>query len=339
MRLKRYVAPSMELALRQVREEMGDGALIVRTRPLRRWWLPWGARQVEVVAAYADTSEERRPAISTRIASPQPGTSRTQGAEARWFQRLAARDVEAGVAWDLIGRASHLAQSTGMDVDKAVAHAIARAVPVQPVWERGRHPRVVALVGPTGVGKTTTVAKLAANFSLAGGWSVGLISADAFRVGAVQHLRAYADLMGLSLLSVDGPERLRAAVQQLGEELILVDTTGHSPGDAPKLGQVLALLQALPEGSAVLLVVPATMRHADLRELVDAYRALPLTGVIVTKVDETARRGALVNAPLFSRLPLVYITTGQTVPDDIEAAEPEGVARWLLTGEEEGDRS
>ena len=357
MRIKRYTAPTMQEALARVREEMGDDALIIQTRKLRPWW-PWGKARVEVVAAM-----DGRPAAS-RVAEPPPAPrppheARAVGSpqevsqgrlfqasarlpagrgvpdgwaqeEAIWFQRLVECDVEASLAWDIVRRAALVAKTSGRGMAEAVAGQVGAAVATMPLWERKDHPLHVMLVGPTGVGKTTTLAKLAANFALIGGWRVGLVTADTFRIGAIQQLRTYAELVGLPLWVVRDAAELGTVCRQAGQELVLIDTAGHSPGDQRKLEETLALARALPEGSMVILVVPAGARQADLAEVVEAYRPLPLSGVIVTKVDETRRRGALLNAPKWTGRPLVHITTGQTVPDDIEVADGEAVARWLL---------
>lgn len=365
MRIKRYTAPTMQEALERVRQEMGDGALIVQTRRLRPWWWPWAKGRVEVIAAMdprptgpraaearpaSRPPGEWRPAAGSRAvadarpstgmaaaemaaARPQAGAVAREGwtqQEAVWFERLVECDVEASLAWDIVHRAALVAKASGREMAEAVVGQIGAAVPTMPLWERRSHPRFVMLVGPTGVGKTTTLAKLAANFALIGGWDVGLVTADTFRIGAIQQLRTYAELVGLPLWVARDAGELRAICREAKQELVLIDTAGHSPGDQRKLEETLALSRALPEGSLVILVVPAGFRQADLAEVVEAYRPLPLSGVIVTKVDETRRRGALLNAPKWTGRPLVHITTGQTVPDDIEVADGEAVARWLL---------
>lgn len=347
MRIKRYTAPTMQEALERVREEMGDGALIVQTRRLRPWWRPWGKARVEVIAAMdprPSSSRAPEPRAVRRVSADSrlstDAAARLQASrdardgwtkqQATWFERLVQCDVEASLAWEIVQRASLVAKASGREMAEALVGQIGAAVPTMPLWERQSHPRFVMLVGPTGVGKTTTLAKLAANFALIGGWQVGLVTADTFRIGAIQQLRTYAELVGLPLWVARDAEELRAICQGARQELVLIDTAGHSPGDQRKLEETLALTRALPQDAMVILVVPAGARQADLAEVVEAYRSLPLSGVIVTKVDETRRRGALLNAPKWTGRPLVHITTGQTVPDDIEVADGEAVARWLL---------
>jgi flagellar biosynthesis protein FlhF len=196
----------------------------------------------------------------------------------------------------------------------------------------GQAPRVVALVGPTGVGKTTTVAKLAARFALQDGARVGLITVDTFRIAAVEQLKTYARIMDVPLrVALDAPG-FQSAVEDLADrELILVDTAGQSPRDEAALGALLALFP--PQVPVeVHLVLAVTTRTRDLEKILRHYGGLKVSRLLLTKLDETECHGPLLGLPVVSRLPLSYLTTGQNVPDDIEEATPEAVARYLSAG-------
>lgn len=196
----------------------------------------------------------------------------------------------------------------------------------------GEAPRVVALVGPTGVGKTTTVAKLAARFALQDGARVGLITVDTFRIAAVEQLKTYARIMDVPLrVALDAPG-FQSAVEDLSDrELILVDTAGQSPRDEAALGELLALFP--PQVPVeVHLVLSVTTRTRDLEKILRHYAGLKASRLLLTKLDETECHGPLLGLPVVSRLPLSYLTTGQNVPDDIEEATPEAVARYLSGG-------
>ena len=372
MRIRRYVARSIQEALERVREELGPEALILHTRRRWRWWVPWQPANVEVVVAWEPpragrTSSGASPQVSGRRGGPlaralremvpdgradggypapvdhpipaSPATMPPPAAastESVWFQRLVEQDVDPSLAWRLVAGASARSRGAKIPFHRALADQLAVTVPTQPVWEQDRRLRTVVLVGPTGAGKTTTVAKLAANFALVGRWRVGLVAADTYRIGAIQQLRTYAELIGVPLdVAQDGSE-LRQILAASDRQLVLVDTAGHAPKDTGRLAGIRELCAALPEGSEVLLVVPALLRQEDLAELLRAYRELPVTAVCVTKLDETSRRGALVNAPCWMGRPLRFVTTGQAVPDDIETADPQTLARWLLYGGDGG---
>jgi flagellar biosynthesis protein FlhF len=192
--------------------------------------------------------------------------------------------------------------------------------------------RVVALVGPTGVGKTTTVAKLAARAALQQGGRVGLVTVDTFRIAAVEQLKTYAKIMAVPLRVAEDAGQFRAAVEEFSDrDLVLVDTAGRSPRDEEALAELLALFPAdLPV--EVHLVLSVTTRSRDLEQILGRYARLGASRLILTKLDETGSHGALLGLPLASRLPLSYVTTGQNVPDDIEEATAAGVCSYLLRG-------
>lgn len=186
--------------------------------------------------------------------------------------------------------------------------------------EPGRR-RLVALVGPTGVGKTTTIAKLAANFRLREKRRVGLITVDTYRIAAVEQLRTYADIIDLPMHVVSTPREMRAAVQQMSElDLVLMDTAGRSPRDEVKLQELKAFLGEAGADD-VLLVMSAVSGAATLTRTAQRFADVGTTGLIVTKLDEATGLGNLLPTLRSCNLPLTYVTDGQNVPDDIETAD------------------
>jgi flagellar biosynthesis protein FlhF len=190
--------------------------------------------------------------------------------------------------------------------------------------------RIVALVGPTGVGKTTTIAKLAAHFHLRQNRRVGLVTVDTYRVAAVDQLRTYADIIDLPLEVVDSPRAMRAALAKLDDrELILLDTAGHSPGDEVRMQELRSLVQE-SEADDVQLVISGVATASSLKQATARFAAIGATGLILTKLDEMAGMGHLWPMLRQGRLPLSYITTGQNVPDDFAAADARKIARRML---------
>lgn len=194
--------------------------------------------------------------------------------------------------------------------------------------------RVVALMGPTGVGKTTTLAKLAAFWALRRGLKVALITADTYRIAAVEQLRTYCEIIGLPLEVVERPEEVpRALDRHRDADLILVDTAGRSHRNREQMEELAAYLDALrPDERYLVLSLTASTR--DARAVVDSYRPIGFHKLLFTKLDEATAPGVLLNTLVHAGRPLSYITTGQNVPDDIEVASPERLSRILL-----GDRS
>jgi flagellar biosynthesis protein FlhF len=194
---------------------------------------------------------------------------------------------------------------------------------------------VVALVGPTGVGKTTTVAKLAAAFRLNEQRRVGLITIDTYRIAAVDQLKTYADIMNLPLEVAATAQEMRAALAALSDcQLVLIDTTGRSPRDAMRIAEQRSLL-AVADPDEVHLVLSAATSSACQQLATRAYASTNPTSLILTKLDELPQAGNLAALLRESSLPLSYTTHGQNVPDDIRPAQRRWLARYLtgLTAE------
>jgi len=194
--------------------------------------------------------------------------------------------------------------------------------------------RIVALVGPTGVGKTTTIAKLAANYRLKEKRTVGLITVDTYRIAAVEQLRTYADLIDLPMEVVSTPREMREAVRRLhGLDLVLLDTAGRSPRDEIKLQELKAFLTEAA-ADEVHLVLGSVAGERTLEQTARRFACVGTTSMILTKLDEASGLGNLLPLLRKCRLPLSYLTDGQNVPDDIQVAEAARLARRILAVEQ-----
>ncbi|MFP6764526.1 MAG: hypothetical protein VB858_12940, partial [Planctomycetaceae bacterium] len=199
-----------------------------------------------------------------------------------------------------------------------------------PITPRPGHRKVVALVGPTGVGKTTTIAKLAANFRLRDGIRMGLVTVDTYRIAAVEQLRTYAEIIDLPMKVVTTPLEMRQALEELsGLDLVLIDTAGRSPRDDLKIQELQSLLlEADVDEVHVVMSLTASVR--SIRMTCDQFAAVSPTALILTKLDEAPGMGSLLSVARQVSLPVSYLTTGQDVPEDIESAEPQRVSRLVL---------
>ena len=192
--------------------------------------------------------------------------------------------------------------------------------------------RIVALVGPTGVGKTTTVAKLAALNVLAGSRKVGLLTMDTFRIAAVEQLRTYANILNVPLQVVYHRDEVGAALERLADrDLILVDTAGRNFRLDTHVEELQGLLGMIPVDETFL-VLSLTGKLEDLDVIAEAFGNLPVDKFLFTKLDETASYGAILELLWTHRKPLSYLTTGQNVPDDIEVASVERLVRLIFGG-------
>lgn len=191
-------------------------------------------------------------------------------------------------------------------------------------------PRIIALVGPTGVGKTTTTAKLAAMYALNRGNKVALITMDIFRVGAVEQLKTYSRIMGIPLEVASTPKELEKAVEKHSAcDLIFIDTAGRSHKDKEKLDEMKSFLEhKIPV--EVYLCLSATTKDRELEEILHRFSIFQISKVVFTKIDESESLGNMVNLLMKDNLSIAYFTTGQRVPEDIEVATSAKLADMIL---------
>ncbi len=196
-------------------------------------------------------------------------------------------------------------------------------------------PYKIALVGPTGVGKTTTIAKLSAKFSLIEKRKVGLVTVDTFRIAAVDQLKTYADIMKLPLEVIVSPNDVASAFGSLrNREIVFVDTAGRSQKNDMQMSELSAFLSAI-QPDEVHLVLSATSHPKNILDVIDKFKEIKVDRLLFTKLDETPSFGVILEAVEHSGLPVSYLTTGQSVPDDIEEAKPFHIAELICqeTGE------
>jgi flagellar biosynthesis protein FlhF len=217
-------------------------------------------------------------------------------------------------------------------VRERMMEQIAKLVPVSGpiVRTRSDGPHTVALIGPTGVGKTTTIAKLAANLKLCEKRRVGLITIDTYRIGATDQLRKYADILRAPLRVVGTPEEMADTIASMRDhDFVLIDTAGRSPNDQLKLGELKTFIErASPD--EVHLVLSSTCAHHCMELAIERFSDVRVDKVIFTKLDEAAELGVVLNVIRKLNKSLSYITTGQDVPNDIEVGHGRLLARRIL---------
>ena len=198
-------------------------------------------------------------------------------------------------------------------------------------------PRIVLFIGPTGVGKTTTIAKLAGRYCVEEKKKVALLTADTYRIAAAEQLRTYANILETPFRIIYTPEELQAAVEDYWDcDYIFIDTAGRSHQNTDQLEKMKEMVAALkrPESYQVFLVLSATTKYRDLQKIADCYGKIADFELIFTKLDETEAVGNLLNMKLYTDAPIAYVTCGQNVPDDMEAFDPQKTVKQILGGKE-----
>lgn len=203
--------------------------------------------------------------------------------------------------------------------EKIITVLLGKPEPI--VLDEGRKPHVAVFIGPTGVGKTTTLAKIAADFTLNKQKKVGLITADTYRIAAVEQLKTYAEILNLPVSVVYSPSEIRQAVDALSDnDLILIDTAGRSHKNREQFEELKTFVNVV-NADGIYLVISCNTSRASMKEILEHYAFIKNFKLIFTKVDESAVRGLILNARYMTGKPLCYMTTGQSVPDDLEIAD------------------
>ncbi|MFI4891049.1 MAG: flagellar biosynthesis protein FlhF [Steroidobacterales bacterium] len=362
MKIKRYTASSMRLALAQVRADQGTEAVILSSRRIQEG--------IEVVAAV--DYDETLIAPAAPAPAPTAAPSPTMSAPARAAAPLAADPVLAGMKSELQSlrylleselaslswndkrmrdplQVRVLEDLVALDIAPDVARALAALAPKRTsvpdlanfsLALLARHlpvardvtcteGGVVAIVGPTGVGKTTTIAKLAARWALRHrSEDLAIVSTDGYRIGAREQLQTYARILGAPLYAADSGRELAQMLERLrSKKLVLIDTAGVGPRDARLAEQLATLRQGAPRAH-VFLALPAQGEAHALQEITTAFASLAPKACILTKVDEAASFGAAMSTALRHRLPIAYLCNGQRVPEDVHSAYQRRV--WLV---------
>lgn len=361
MRVMRFTAPDMAQAMRQVRQALGPDAVILSTGRL-----PGGGVEISAAADQAAQSAAPAPAsapdgaapTALLAAPPEPqappqlaqlakqveglaelltrhlvrgeadGQLAARPEAAPFYAHLVEQEVDPKLIMEIMGE---LAAPGGQNLLPRLAIRLKKLLQVAPALNLGGpRPTVWALVGPTGVGKTTTVAKLAATFSLKHRLKVGLITLDTYRIAAQEQLMVYGRIMELpTKVAASGPEFAQAVDQMADLDLVLVDTVGRAHHDQENLEELEGVLAAVPQASRHLVLACPT-RDADQRRVWEGFQILRPQSLIFTKLDETRTYGPILNQVARSGCPVSYLAFGQRVPDDIEEATREGLAKRLM---------
>jgi flagellar biosynthesis protein FlhF len=321
MHYRKFRAGSVRDALRVVREELGPNALVLSTTmvPLPGWrgWV--GVREVEVAAAIDRGMPEPRQQESVER---QPVL---EGSAAEVVARLTAAGLDPVLSAQVAESmpAANRRGASLVSLRGALASRLSELAAPDDEFAK-----VEMFVGPPGAGKTTTIAKIAARERARDGRRLGLIAADAFRIGAVEQLRTYAEILRAPFRAARTPDELDEALEGRRRQPVLVDTAGRSPADAASR-DLFRVVTARP-GVRTHLVLPADTSVRSARRIFDAYAEARPSRIVLTKLDEAESLSPLVGFLCEQHIPISFLGTGQRVPDDLSRATPEGLAAATL---------
>jgi flagellar biosynthesis protein FlhF len=336
MHLKRYRSETVKGALRAVRDELGPNALVLSTRTVTATGVRGllGKREVEITAAAErhEMPEERHlpsPLGFGEAAAAPPRRAKAskpqaERAASEIAARLQASGLEAGLAAEIA--AQHpVNRRRGADLESLRA-TLATELATLAAGDEPYAP-IEVFVGPPGVGKTTTIAKIAARERARQGQRLSLLAADGFRVGAIEQLRLYADILGSPFGAARTPDEFLRTIDEV-KRPVLVDTAGRSPAD--DISRDMFRVLASRRDVRTHLVIPATTSAKNADRLFDRFADARPSRVVLTRLDEAESIGSLVSVLRERRAPLSYFGTGQNVPADLQRADAAALADWIM---------
>ncbi|WP_067838549.1 flagellar biosynthesis protein FlhF [Amphibacillus sediminis] len=373
MKVKKYIAPTMPEAMQQVRKELGSDAVILNSKVIYTGGLLglFKKKNIEVVAAVEPKPVTKQPQIKPTLKKKETTLKHDDKQQAivleelrslrKWVEAKTSQDerpsfpaafesllellveqeVESEIAQTLIQETIEEAGSrdyTYLEAKILLKQKLKHLFSQYQVKSISFQKKFIHLVGPTGVGKTTTIAKLAAMSMLKDNKKVALITADTYRIAAIEQLKTYAKILDIPIeiaYTTEDYQKARLKFQQY--DLVFVDTAGRNfrnPKYVAELGKVVDLEQDIE----TYLVLSMTTKASDVLAIFKQFQTIPLTSLILTKTDETASFGTVVNLAYRYQIGVAYLTNGQDVPDDIKQATPDLLAE-LVIGPQNNDES
>lgn len=268
------------------------------------------------------------------VAAPVANVNGFTGEWSILYRKLLESEVKQKVAYKLIKEVS------GTDIlladtqaEKKFVHALSNFFPVAgPLKLKKAAPLVVAFVGPTGAGKTTSLAKLAAHCCVNKQKRVSIITADTYRIAAIEQIKMFAEIVKINLQVVFSPDEIESALSACAQDdIVFVDTAGRSQRNKEHMDELVSFVNALHPDETHL-VMSATTKDSDLLDIINRYKCVNVNRLLFTKLDETVRTGNILNIVNECRIPVSYFTFGQSVPDDIELAQTTRFVQHLWEG-------
>ncbi|MFD1037969.1 flagellar biosynthesis protein FlhF [Virgibacillus byunsanensis] len=365
MKVKKYVAPTMPEAMHQIRKELGSDAVILNSKEVNNGGFLglFKKRSIEVIAALdrqphvpssKDTSRSK-PVIKESLPKGQTDTdilgeirhlkkmveqqsSEKQDYKADYkiaYQHLRDQEIVAEIAIEIINSVveDHENKSVNPELDEILYDTqkeIESRLGKLSFEGLSFHKKIIHLVGPTGVGKTTTLAKVAASSMLQKKKKIAFITADTYRIAAIEQLKTYADILDIPVEVAYDIQGYKAAIKKFeAYDLILVDTAGRNFRD-PRYIEELKSNIDFNDDIETFLVLSLTAKPKDIVEIYEQFQHIPIKEVIFTKIDETRQYGSMLNISLHKKMGIAYMTNGQDVPDDLILPTPKVISNYIM---------
>lgn len=360
MRVKKFQAATMPEAMKKVRTELGTDAVILNSKVKKSvGFLGLFKKDITEVIAAIDPSDEHQTKHETKpverneepVSPFNPNLeimeelknlrSLIQNRKEAYpeklemaYQFLLGQEISEDVAGNMIERLLEKGASLDdlAEVENLLRLELYESMKQKKFGKPAYDKKFIHLVGPTGVGKTTTLAKLAADAALNHQLKVGFITTDTYRIAAIDQLKTYAKILDIPLEVAYSMEDYKKAKERFQDfDLVLVDTAGRNFRDSSFIHELQKMID-FDEESDNFLVLGLTSKFADMSEILEQFNDIPIHQLIFTKADETARKGNAVNMVLTHDVGVAYLTDGQNVPDDIKTASAMGLAREIMEG-------
>lgn len=348
MLIKKYLVNDMNEAMTRIRYELGTDAVIISQRRVRKKGVQgfFAKKLIEVTAAKDNSYEEsyeknnnieavqailnkeinKKKFIEKEEMEEEIKEEKDIYEDVKEMKTLLNKFIDSSKEEDKCGLKNILKEQDIIDElieellgennddKKLLETKIENMVKIENKSLKGK----TVIVGPTGVGKTTTIAKIAGKLSLLENKSVGLITIDTYRIGAVEQLKTYAEIMNIPFKVVITLKEMEEAMEEMKDvDVLLIDTTGRSSKNKMQISELRVFIEKV-QADNISLVLSATTKNNDLKSIIEGYKILGYKDIIVSKLDETIAYGTILNIAYLSKLPIRFLTTGQNVPSDIE---------------------